>query len=178
MEDIVQYLVKAAENLPGIQSAIFLISGVIGIFVVIGALLNQVSNGRRGQGALPSTVAGLLVGSFLLSLPAVVDIVSVSFFGDASDPKIISSYTPVGGGDKVKIALQALVAMINVIGWYAVARGLWRWKVGPKQDQPGWFGSGLTFIVAGVIAVNFYVFMDILAVSVGAIEVGKKYFQF
>ena len=68
--------------------------------------------------------------------------------------------------------------MINVIGWIAAARGIWRWRVGPKYDQPGWFGSGLTFVLAGAIATNLYVFADVLAVSVGAIPVGTNYFKF
>lgn len=177
MQDFVTYMVTAAQNLPGIQRAIFLLAGVVGIFAVIGSLLHQVSNGRRGQGPLPTTIAGLACGSLLLSLPTVINIVSVSFFGSVSDPKIIDSYTPVSG-DNTRIAIQTLVAMINVIGWIAAARGIWRWRVGPKYDQPGWFGSGLTFILAGSIATNLYVFADVLAVSVGAIPVGTNYFKF
>jgi hypothetical protein len=177
MQDIVTYLTNAAANLPGIQGAIFLLAGVVGIFAVFGSLVNQVTNGRRGQGPLPATIAGLAFGSLLLSLPTVVNIVSVSFFGSVADPKIIDSYTPVTG-DNTRIAIQALVAMINVIGWIAAARGIWRWRVGPKYDQPGWFGSGLTFVLAGAIATNLYVFADVLAVSVGAIPVGTNYFKF
>ena len=130
MEDIVTYLTTAATNMPGVQNAIFLLAGVAGIFAVIGSLVNQVSSGRRGQAPLPSTIAGLVFGSLLLSLSTVVNIVSVSFLGSVADPKIISSYSPVTG-DNTRIAIQALVAMVNVIGWFAAARGIWRWRVGP-----------------------------------------------
>lgn len=177
MQDIVTYLTTAAGNLPGIQGAIFLIAGVMGLFAVVGALIHQVSAGRRGQGPLPATIAGLVFGSLMLSLTTVVDIISVTFFESAADPQIISSYAPVSG-DSTRIAIQALVAIVNVIGWFAVARGFWRWRVGPKYDQQGWFGSGLTFILAGSIATNLYVFADSMAVSVGAIPVGTNYFKF
>ncbi|MFA0809415.1 hypothetical protein [Microbulbifer epialgicus] len=177
MEDVVTYIINVANNLPGIQNAIFLVAGFIGIAAVFGSLVNQVTNGRRGQPPLPSTIAGLIFGSLLLSLPTAVDIVSVSFLGSASDPKIIDSYVPVTG-DNTRVAIQALVAIINVFGWIAAARGIWRWRVGPKYDQPGWFGSGLTFVLAGSIATNFYVFADVLAVSIGAIPVGTNYFKF
>jgi len=177
MQDIVTYLTNAAANLPGIQGAIFLIAGMLGLIAVAFSLIHQVSAGRRGQGPLPATIAGIIFGSLMLSLSTVVNIVSVSFFGSVADPQIISSYTPVTG-DNTRIAIQALVAIINVIGWVAAARGLWRWRVGPKYDQPGWFGSGLTFVLAGSVATNLYVFADVLAVSVGAIPVGTNYFKF
>jgi hypothetical protein len=177
MQDIVTYLTTAAANLPGIQGAIFLIAGMLGLMSVGLSMIHQVSAGRRGQGPLPATIAGIIFGSLMLSLSTVVNIVSVSFFGSVADPQIISSYTPITG-DNTRIAIQALVAMINVIGWIAVARGLWRWRVGPKYDQPGWFGTGLTLVLAGSIATNLYVFADVLAVSVGAIPVGTNYFKF
>lgn len=184
MQDIVTYLINAAGNLPGIQSAIFLIAGVVGLFSIVFSLIHQVSAGRRGEGPLPATIAGICFGSLLLSLPTVVDIVSVSFFGSASDPQIIgdsiylTGQNPVYTGDATRISIQVLVAFINVFGWFAVARGLWRWRIGPKYDQPGWFGSGAAFIVAGAIATNLYVFADILAVSVGAMPIGTNYFKF
>jgi len=177
MQDVVTYLTNAAANLPGIQNAIFLISGMLGLMSVGFSLIHQVSAGRRGQGPLPATMAGVVFGSLMLSLTTMVNVVSVSFFGSVADPQIISSYAAVTG-DTTRIALQALVAMINVIGWAAAARGLWRWRIGPKYDTPGWFGSGLTFILAGSIATNLYVFADMLAVSVGAIPVGTNYFKF
>ncbi|WP_045861750.1 hypothetical protein [Teredinibacter purpureus] len=177
MEDLVTYLTTAAANLPGIQGAIFLVAGLAGLVSVGLSLLHQVTAGRRGQGPLPATIAGLIFGSLLLSLSTVVNIFSVSIFGAVADPKIISSYTPVTG-DNTRIAIQAIVAIVNVIGWVAAARGLWRWRVGPKYDQPGWFGSGLTFVLAGSIATNLYVFADVLAVSVGAIPIGTNYFSF
>ena len=171
------YLTTAAANLPGIQGAIFLVAGTLGVFSIGFSLIHQVSAGRRGQGPLPATIAGLIFGSLLLSLSTLVNMVSVTIFGAVADPQIISSYAPVTG-DNSRIAIQAIVAIINVIGWIAAARGLWRWRVGPKYDQPGWFGSGLTFVLAGSIATNLYVFADVLAVSVGAIPVGTNYFSF
>lgn len=175
--NITTYLTNAAANLPGIQEAIFLIAGMLGVMSVAFSMIHQVSAGRRGQGPLPATIAGVIFGSLLLSLSTVVNIVSVSFFGSVADPQIISSYSPVTG-DNTRIALQAIIAIVNVIGWVAAARGIWRWRVGPKYDQPGWFGSGLTFVLAGAIATNMYVFADVLAVSVGAIPVGTNYFKF
>jgi len=177
MDDIATYLAQFGQNLPGVQSAILRFAGVAGIFAVIASLIHQVVSGRRGQAPLGSTIAGLAIGSLLLSLPTVVNIISVTLFDSAADPKLISSFTQTNG-DSVRIAIQVLVAIINVIGWFAAARGLWRWKVGPKQNQPGWFGSGLTFVLAGTIAINLYVFADMLAVSVGAMPVGTNYFKF
>jgi len=177
MEDITQYLATFAQNLPGIQSAILIFAGMVGVFSVGFGLIGQYKNGRRGEGVLSSTVASICVGSFLLSLPTVVGIFSTTLFDTAADPRLIDSYAQTSG-DNVRVAIQALVAVINVIGWFAAARGLWRWKIGPSSNQPGWFGSGLTFVIAGTIATNLYVFADMLAVSVGAMPVGTTYFKF
>lgn len=177
MQDIITYVQNFGVNLPPLQNLIFIIAALVGLFTVIISLASQFSSGRKGEGVLPSTLGGLIVGSLLFSLPKVVDIVGYSMFGSVADPQIISSFTSVSGSAPRK-ALQVLVALINLLGWIAVARGLWRWRMGPKIGQPGWFGQGLTFVIAGVLAINFYVLADILAVSVGAIPAGTTYFKF
>jgi hypothetical protein len=178
MDDIVTYLQTAASNLPGIQWAILVLAGFVGVVAVSGGLIHQATQGRRNGPVLPGTIGAIIGGSLMLSLPMVVGVTGISLFGDAHDPKLITSYVPEAGSDNVRLALQALVAFINVIGWYAVARGINRWKNGPKYDQPGWFWSGMTFVVAGTLAANFYVFADMLGVSVGAMPVGTNYFKF
>lgn len=177
MQDVITYIQKFASNLPEINNFIMIASAVVGLYAVIFALINQTTRGRRGEKPLAGTIAGLLIGSLMFSLPTVVNIFSFSMFGSASDPQFINSFQSETGTNLRK-ALQALVAIITVIGWIAVARGLWRWRIGPDSGQAGWFGQGLTLVIAGVLCINFYVFTDAIAASLGAASVGSNYFKY
>ena len=177
MDDLSTYITTFAQNLPGLTTGFNLIVPLIGLIAVINGLVTQFNQGRKGQGVVPAALASILIGSLMFSLPTVVDIFSASMFGSAADPKMIDTYTSSTGAGTEK-AIQALVAFINFIGWIAVVRGLMRWRDGPKYDQPGWFGHGLTYVLAGSLATNFYVFADVLGVSIGAMTVGTEYFKF
>lgn len=177
MEEITTYIITGASHLPAIQQLIFIVAGVIGLFSVIGALIRQASGGRRGEPVLPETVAGIVSGSLLFSLPAAVNIVSFSFLGEAADPRIITSAI-VDTGDKTKTLIQVVVTIITIMGWIAVARGFICWRDGPKYNRPNWFYKGTVFFISGSIAINFYVVANILSVSFGASEIGTNYFKF
>lgn len=177
MEDVITYLITATHNMPAIQRLIFIVAGVIGFVIAGSALMHQARNGRRGEGLSGVTVAGVIVGMLLMSLKTVVEVFAISFFQGAADTMIVDTYSPVGG-DAVKTAIQALTIYIAVVGWFAAAKGLYMWYSGPRSGQPGWFGPGLVYIIAGMFCTNFYVLADVLAVSVGAMPAGTAYFKF
>jgi len=177
MEDYITYLINFGTNLPAIQDFFLLACGLAGIILVFASIVHQARAGRRGDSPLPATIAGLFVGSFMLSLTTIVDVIAVTFLGTNADTRVVTSYAPVSG-DNVKVALQVIVLFVNLIGWFAAAKGLWRWRVGNKYDQPGWFGSGAVFLLAGAGCTNLYVIADMIAVSVGAQPVGTEYFKF
>lgn len=177
MDDLVTYLITFGQNFPGIQIAFFKVCAVIGLFTVGISLVNHRATGQRGGGFAKGTLAGILIGSMMFSLPSVMNVVSYSFLGASADVQIIDKFTTTSG-DNIRKATQVLIAFITVVGWIAAARGLWIWRIGPKHDQPGWFGSGAVHLIAGAACVNLYVVADIIGKSVGATELGTNYFQF
>lgn len=177
MQQVSDMLIAIAENLPGIQIAVFIIFGVIGIFCIGSGLITQLRNGRSGQPVLPSTFALVITGSFMLSMPALVKVFANTLFGGNQDPRMILSYATTTG-TSTDVALQTIVYVIVVIGWVAAGRGLLIWKSGPDTGQVGWFGRGLTFIIGGVLATNIVIFADFLGGSIGQQPFGTNYLDY
>jgi len=178
MEDMVHYIVTFAGNLPSLQNLVFVIAFISGLTMAISALFYQISGARKDQGLSKRTVVGLLMGMFLMSLEYSMGMMSQTVFSNQADMQIINTYAPIGGDDNVKKGIQAVVGIITLLGWVFAVIGLWTWRDGSINEQPGAFKTGLWHILGGVGCVNFYVLADILAVSVGAIPAGSLYFKF
>lgn len=172
-------LTTLAMNFPKIQTFFFDLMAFLGLVAVISSLMHQAAAGKRNQGLLPETIAGIVFGSLMFGIPSVANIFASSLFGTSADTQIVTSYSAVTGADaKVRESVHAVVVMAAVIGWFAIGRGLWIGRVGAKYQQQGWQGASLTFIIAGTIATNLYVFADILGGSVGISGLGTDYFKF
>lgn len=176
---MVDSLTILAQQTVGLQEGYFQIMGFLGICSVIGALFHQYTAGRRNEGLQVATVMGLIFGSLMFAVPNVAEIFGGSLFGTNEDSIIITSYVAeTGANARVRESVHAIVAICTLLGWIAIGRGLYIGSVGAKYQQHGWQGSSLTFIVAGTIATNLYVFADILGASVGMGSLGTDYFKF
>jgi len=183
MEDLITYIITFASNLPAIQDLVFIASGGIGFFSVTSALYYQISNGRRGDTPSSAFWAMLFIGSLMLTLQSLVGAFSTTLLGEGivpvtvTDLQVSQLHSMKTSGDTVRGAIHTIALIVNLIGWIAATRGLIRWNYGPKYQQPGWFGSGLTFVIAGALCTNLYAFADAIAVSIGAIPVATTYFK-
>jgi hypothetical protein len=177
MDDFGQVIINGAGSIPGILYGFRYVLATMGIFTVIASLAHQARRGRSGEGMLPVTVGGLIIGSLMASIQTVVAVTGQSLLGDIQDPIFMESFNP-DGTDPTRLGIQAVVAYINMLGWFAAGKGLWTYRIGPKYGQPGWLGTGTAFLVSGTLMANFYVFADVLGFTFGDVQLGSKYFRF
>ncbi len=177
MDDFGQLAINAASSIPGILYGFRHVLATMGIFTVAASLAHQAKRGRSGEGMLAETVMGLVIGSVMASIQTVVAVVGQSLLGDAQDPIFLESFNP-HGTNPTQLGIQAVIAYINMLGWFAAGKGLWTYRNGPKFAQPGWFGNGTAYLVSGTLMANFYVFADVLGLTIGSVSVGTDYFKF
>jgi len=182
MEDAVYYLETLGANLPQLQTAFYVIVALMGFIVFCIGWYDLIKvggmQGAAQQTSLFSAFMTILCGVAFLSISTFMDIGSASIWGSYADPKSIDVFTPLSSGDKVRDAMYAVIVWINFFGWITFAAGWFAWQQGPKYQAQGWFKQGLIRIAAGLGMVNFAVFVDMIAVSVGADPIGTLYFDF
>ena len=167
--DVFGYLEQFASHAaPLLNSAFFPIIGLIGLFMIASGLMIARTEGKKGEAVPFPAVMSLVAGALLLSIPTFVEVLSFSLFAADSDPLAFNAAYSASNGDVVIQAIKALSAWIVFIGWIAVARGIMRFRSGPKSGMEGWVGSGITFIIAGVLCINFKVTALMVANSFGA----------
>ncbi|MFK5949487.1 MAG: hypothetical protein QM500_12045 [Methylococcales bacterium] len=176
-QSAVDMFLAIGSNLSGIMQGVTIILAIAGIYSVGHGLTQQMRHGRAGQAVLPSTIAWVLAGSFMLSLDALIKTFSYTLYATNITPMNALSYvTPTGSN--TDIAMGVILWIIAVIGYIAVGRGLFIWRSGPDSGQQGWFAKGLVFIIGGVISTNMITFIDILATTVGHEPYGTNYLSY
>ncbi len=146
-----------------------------GIFYLIGVLLIvqslRLAVARSEQGSLHMSwvrpVTSFLCGTALLAFPATTSVLVESLFGlgRIADPQDIFSYqhpltTPIDS-EPARNFVIVVVRIIQFVGFIAIARGILHFNAAAQQGS-GTIGSGITFVVAGVLAVNFPRFWELL----------------
>lgn len=168
---------SAAASLPALQILVFIVCGVVGVYTVITALASHMNEIRRGGSPYAKTTSGLLFGSLMLSVPAVMEIASTSLFGAEGNPKIVESAV-LTDTDSVRRTLHAITLYVTFIGWIACSNSIWTFKTGSQYQEQGWVRKGLVLLGAGACAANFALFVDILANTVNAEPLGTMYFSY
>jgi len=123
--------------------------------------------------------AQIFWGSIMISYVFLVNVFGYSFYSESYryvEP--MTEYTVNDGWDNLTKVMYATVTYISLIGWISAARGIYAWIEGPKFNQPGYVRKGVILLVVAVICTNFYLFIDMLADTVGARRVGTEYFKF
>ena len=107
-------------------------------------------------------------GVALMAFPAFVSVLLASLFGTGSvdSPEAIFSYSgdlfDVFGNATFRQASATFVLLVQLIGYIAVARGVWFLNASVSPGNQRMFGPGITFLIAGSFAINFPSFVGLL----------------
>ena len=146
-----------------------------GVFYVVGALLIiqslRLAVVRSEQGAMHSSwirpLTSFACGAALLAFPSTTSVFLDTMFGlgRVADPQSIFSYgsqfTSPLDTEPARNLVIAMVRIIQFVGFIAIARGILHFNAA-AQNGGRTVGSGITFVVAGVLAVNFPRFWQLL----------------
>lgn len=160
--DISQMIINIAETLPPVLAMVSAASYIIGIVLVMKGIfkLKEFGEARTMMSshlsAMPSIIT-MCTGGFLIFFPTSIEIGMQTIF-DYSSPLSYSSQD--SASDEL---VDAIVMMMQIIGSIAFIRGMLLIKSSTGQGaQPGSFSKGITFVVAGILAINIYGTWEVL----------------
>jgi hypothetical protein len=164
---IIQNLVAVMDDLKGLVGGIcFLIGFLLGIKAIKMAQKRQEQG--AGQGGWGASMSTFITACFFLSLPGLINILNTSVFG--VNPVAASSIftyadSTIGAINNAaaREMITGLVIIIQFMGIIAVGRGLFLLNQSAQGSQgPSTFGPGLTFVISGLMATNFPLFVGIM----------------
>ncbi|MCY4005272.1 MAG: hypothetical protein OXE84_00355 [Rhodobacteraceae bacterium] len=161
MTDPVAFIINLASIIGQFESLLRAIVFVMGILLTIQALRLAIRRVEFGPQTVSSSqvLASFVIGICLLAFPQTVSVLTGSLFGTSriDDAAQILAYTgrwsDAASGSRQ--AIEAIVLLIQLIGFIAIMRGLLFLNNAASSSANATLGSGVTFIVAGALAVNF-----------------------
>ena len=155
---------------------LYAICFVLGVIFVMGGLGRLARQAEMGSTRAPVSFGGywgplyhLITGVLFISMPALIVTLNATIFGvgiQSADrifeyaPATVGLFTP---GSPAREMLTGIIMIIQFLGFVAIMRGVYLLNRAAQGDSGPTFGPGVTFMVAGIMAMNFPVF-------VGAVE--------
>lgn len=168
---IIQNLVEAispSDGSGGLTGLMFILSWVIGVVLVMMGIRQAATRGESGRqaGSWSQPMWTVIIGVCFVALPGLSDTLAQTFFAEETpDPSSIFSYAPstiglLDEGSPARTMIVGIVTIIRFLGFIAIMRGLLLLRdTANGNSQRAHFGSGLTFVISGAMAINFPLFM-------------------
>lgn len=163
IKNIVSYLDSFIILFSGIC---FLIGFVLTLKALKGAQKRQEQGGHGGPWTSP--LSNFIVAGMFLGLPTLINVLNVTLFAatpSAAESIFLLADSTIGRLEEqaAREMITGLVRIIQFMGLIAVARGLYLLNQSAQGNQgPSTFGPGFTFVVAGICATNFPIFVGIM----------------
>ncbi len=110
-----------------------------------------------------------LMGGVMVAESGWLTSLSQTILADKANPVDLLAYTPPAAASEFVVMLSVVVALTNLIGYYAVLRGTYHMatlEAAARRNGPG-FWTAVTFLFFGTIGANFMEVLDVLAASAG-----------
>jgi hypothetical protein len=156
-------LINFAQAIPNLMRLVTACSYVMGYWFIFQAVMSFKEFGEaRSQHSthadhLKTSLILLVVGTLLLFLPSSVQTGLNTFWSVPNPYGYVEATT-----DEWSQVIQDSYLIVQLIGTIAFIRGLVIWSTLGGQAQPGTFGRGLTFVIAGVLCINLYDFINVI----------------
>ena len=168
MSDLDRALVNLAAYVGAFETFFYAICFVCGVaMVMIGLFRLTQRASMAGNATWRGAVATILVGSTIVAFPTLIGVLNTTFWGDPDTLQAdrIFAYAPSlldpvdGHARKV---VESIVLLVQFLGLIAVFRGLLLLNEHVQSGGPSRLGPGLTFLLAGAVAVNLPRFAGLL----------------
>lgn len=177
MADLLQIIQNVVGFLDEFQRLFGVICFVLGVIFAIRGLMGAAKRQEMGpgQGSWGGPLMMFTTGVLFVAMPGLVNSLSQTFFAlnSPSSPDSIFSYAPatigIMDGAEARTIIIGITAIVQFIGLIAIARGLYLLNLSAQSAQgPRTFGPGLTFVIAGAMAVNFPTFVGVMEALITA----------
>jgi hypothetical protein len=165
--DLSTMLENFAGSMPQFMQLVTASAYVMGIFFIYKSIIGLKQFGeQRSMMASSHELKGPLimmaVGTCLLYLPSSVQAGMTTFWTDPNPYGYVTD-----APDQWTTIWQDAIMVIQLIGTVAFIRGLLTLNQLSGQGQPGTFGKGLTYIIAGVLCINLNDFLTAVNSTLG-----------
>lgn len=171
MTDLLQIIENLVNDIPALTILFSAVCYLIGFVMTIQAITKAQKRQEMGanSGSWNSPITTFIIASMFLGLPGLISILNVTLFAaDVQSPSSIFAYADSTIGmleeEAARTMITGLVTIVQFLGLIAVARGLF--LLNQSAQGPGGgpktFGPGLTFIISGICATNFPIFVGIM----------------
>jgi intracellular multiplication protein IcmC len=166
--DVGTMLTNFAETVPEFMRLVTASAYVMGMFFIYKGIhsLKEFGETRTASSTSEHGLKGALilitVGTLLLYLPSAVETGLSTFWSDANPYGYIDEST-----DQWSVMYQTCFLIIQLIGTVSFIRGLLILSTMSGSTQQGTLGRGLTHIIAGVLCINLYDFLNAINATLG-----------
>jgi hypothetical protein len=167
--DLSTMLANFSTSIPQFMQLITAFAYVMGLWFVFKAILGMKAFGEQrsmmsSHQELKGPIVYFMVGSCLLYLPSAVQSGLTTFWTDPNP----YGYVTEGATDQWTVMYQDAFLVVQFIGTIAFIRGLVTLSsMGNQQGQPGAFGKGFTYIIAGALCINLNDFLTAINNTLG-----------
>jgi intracellular multiplication protein IcmC len=167
--DIATMLINFSEAVPNLMRLVTALAYVMGIFFIITGIIELKHFGESRsmmsqEHSLAKPLIALTVGTMLLYLPASVQ-TGLSTFWVTPNPY---GYLPSSSDGSNWMDLSSAVFMvIQLVGTIAFIRGLLMMRHVAGHGQPDTFAKAVAHIVAGILCINLYQFLQVIFDTLG-----------
>lgn len=159
-------LVNISKQVPSLMRLVTAIAYVLGMFFIISGVIKMKHFGEsRTMMSQEHSISGpiimLVVGSMLLYLPSAVQIGLSTFWTDPNP------YAYVKESDQWADFLAVCFSIVQLVGTIAFIRGLVILSHMSKGGQQGTVSRGITHIIGGILCINIYQFVQVIAATLG-----------
>lgn len=169
MINLLQVVDNVVSILPNLSSLLYIISLLMGILFVwlgIKAVAKRQEMGRNA-GSWSGPITTIAIGAAFVALPGLQETLTTTFFAtsESPEPSAIFAYSPstIGMLDAESPGgklLEGIVAIVMFMGVIAIFRGLLMLNQAAQGGGgPKTLGPGMTFCIAGAMAINFPLFV-------------------
>lgn len=172
MVDLLQIIQNMVALLNPISTMIYVLCFMTGVLFVLAGLraaARRTETGPNG-GSYGAPFTRIVIGVLFISLPALILSLTTTFFATSvPSADMIFAYAPETIGlfdtdSPGRTMLTGIVMIVQFVGLIAVIRGLILLnQTAQGGGGPKTFGPGITFVISGIMAINFPLF-------IGAIE--------
>ena len=171
MVDLLQIIRNLVDYLPQLYGFVSVLCFALAVVFGIAGLRGLARRSEMGQnsGSWWSPVATIFIGATFAAIPALWQTLTVTFFGGGTDVPAASdifAYAPAtlgmfSTGSPGRELITGIVSVVQFVGLIGMIRGLLLLNRAAQGGQGGapTFGPGLTFVIAGVMAINFPLFV-------------------
>lgn len=166
--DIATMLINLSNDLPNFMRLITAFAYVMGFYFVVKGLMEfkhfaEMRSMMSQEHGIMKPISFLVAGSLLIYLPATVQTGLSTFWTNPTPYQYISDAADTWGQ-----LLNAVFMVIQLIGVIAMIRGIiMLTHLGGHGGHQGGFGKALTFIVAGLLCINVYQFLQAVFSTLG-----------